>query len=470
MLLVLVYSTAIAIALQPFIDPDIWWHVRTGQWIVEHRAVPFTDPFSTYGEGKAWIEYSWLFDLAVYGLYELAGLRGMAVYRFAFGLAIILALQRLVMLAEPRPARAAALTAVAFLAMAPTLTPRSYLFSILCFIVVLHTVLVARRSRRAWGLFLLAPVFLVWANVHIQFVYGLAVLGLATVDRALDRWWAQPEATGPSLRMWLLGDAACVLATLITPYHFRLYAVLHDVAAQTGVYWFNLEMRAPQFRQLADWAALGLVLGAAFMAGRREVPRFILWLSGLAVIVSFRSGRDIWFAIVCALLVISVTPSLQGADGPRPQSRVHLRAAAVVTVLFLLLLTAQSASGLQARVAREFPVGAAQAVERGGYRGSLYNHFNWGGYLIWRLPALRVSMDGRSHIHGDARIVRSILTWRGLDGWSADPELQAASIVIADVDMPLASLLRRDDRFREVYADDRARVFVARRSSGARSP
>src|SRR6187200_1203291 len=34
-------------------DQDIWWHLRTGQWIAEHGQVPVTDPFSQYGQGKA---------------------------------------------------------------------------------------------------------------------------------------------------------------------------------------------------------------------------------------------------------------------------------------------------------------------------------------------------------------------------------------------------------------------------------
>ncbi len=62
-LLILIGLYAIpAIALMsPIIDADIWWHLRTGQWIIEHGAIPTTDPFSSYGMGKPWTAYSWLF-------------------------------------------------------------------------------------------------------------------------------------------------------------------------------------------------------------------------------------------------------------------------------------------------------------------------------------------------------------------------------------------------------------------------
>jgi hypothetical protein len=101
-------------------------------------------------------------------------------------------------------------------------------------------------------------------------------------------------------------------------------------------------------------------------------------------------------------------------------------------------------------------------VEERGYEGPLYNAFNWGGYLIWRLPTLPVAMDGRTNLHGDERIERSLATWLGRKDWASDPELMAARLVIADIDNPLTSLLQFDPRFELVYKDELAAVFVAR--------
>ena len=59
------------------VDPDIWWHLRTGEWILQHHAVPHTDPFSSIGAGKPWSAYSWLFELLVYQLFLRLGLVGL---------------------------------------------------------------------------------------------------------------------------------------------------------------------------------------------------------------------------------------------------------------------------------------------------------------------------------------------------------------------------------------------------------
>src|SRR5258708_54810 len=58
-------------------DLDIWWHLRTGEWILQHHAVPHTDPFSSSGAGKPWSAYSWLFELLVLQLFQRVGLAGL---------------------------------------------------------------------------------------------------------------------------------------------------------------------------------------------------------------------------------------------------------------------------------------------------------------------------------------------------------------------------------------------------------
>ena len=87
-LLVLVCASTAVVTVRPIVDPDIWWHLRTGEWIVENLTVPTTDPFSTYGENRPWIAYSWLFALGIYGLYQLVGHLGIVAYPLLAGLVV----------------------------------------------------------------------------------------------------------------------------------------------------------------------------------------------------------------------------------------------------------------------------------------------------------------------------------------------------------------------------------------------
>src|SRR5262249_52450204 len=186
--------------------------------------------------------------------------------------------------------------------------------------------------------------------------------------------------------------------------------------------------------------------------------------------VSFRSGRDVWFVVTVAIAVIvSSRPPLEVKNIYGLTKAQACIAAVIITVLVLLIARARNISeeALQNEVARKYPVAAAKVIDDRGYLGPLYNHFDWGGYLIWRLPRLPVSMDGRTNIYGDERIKHSIETWNGDRRWSMDPELAVARLVIADVGAPLCSLLRFDRRFELVYEDQVAAVFVAQSQSNA---
>src|SRR4051794_39613836 len=70
-------------ALQPRLDPDTWWHLAVGRYVVEHRAVPREDPFSRIGREQhvPWVAYSWLNEVAIYGVHHAAGVPGVFAYR-----------------------------------------------------------------------------------------------------------------------------------------------------------------------------------------------------------------------------------------------------------------------------------------------------------------------------------------------------------------------------------------------------
>jgi hypothetical protein len=472
--LVAVYGALPVIVLQPIIDPDLWWHLRTGDWILQHRAVPWIDEFSSYGHGRLWIAYSWLFEVILSGLYRAFGLFGPLVYVTVLSLAITLALHRFIMHFERRITRSAALTALGLAAMSSTLVPRSFLFSILFYIVVLHVVFIVRESKSARPLLVLPPLFALWANLHVLFVYGLLALGFAIAESLIYRFFPGQELDAAPrsapLAPLVLATLASGAATLLTPYHFHLHWSIIDLARQAGIYDWVIDVMAMDFRQRAHWFVLALTLGAAFLCGRqRRVEPFPVLLIVSGAFFAFRARRDVWVVVVAALaMVAQYSPGRTRREGGLTRrsmcaAAIGIAAAFVGTALYRDI----SPRAFEAVLAKEYPAAAAQVVEARGYTGPLFNNYNWGGYLIWRLPQLPVIMDGRSNLHGDDRIRRSIATWRGSPAWASDPELAASNLVIAPIDVALTSLLRRDRRFELVYEDQVAAVFVARPERGS---
>ena len=203
-ILIALYAIPIIAVVQPVQDFDIWWHLRTGQWIVEHSRVTASDPFSSFGEGKPWVAYSWLFEVLVYRLHAWLGLYGILLYRAVLAFAVAVAVHHFVVKREPRFLVATFLAALAFWAFAPLMTERPWLFTLLFFTLTLGAILDLRAGRTDVGLGL-AILYALWANVHIQFIYGLFVLGLACAAPLIDRLIGRAKRDGmriPPARGW----------------------------------------------------------------------------------------------------------------------------------------------------------------------------------------------------------------------------------------------------------------------------
>jgi len=368
-------------------------------------------------------------------------------------------------------AYAVALTALALFAMLPLYTPRPWLLTILFFAIELNILVGVRHSRSYRFLFFLPLLFALWANVHIQFIYGLFVLGLFALEdplnRLVRRTAANDEHENPlPVRTMVLITAACLVATLVNPYYFRIYLVVLDYLRQPGLYNLIREYGAMDFRTAPNWFVLFLALGATFVIGRQaRIGALWICLFLASILLSFRSGRDVWFVVIIATALIS-SPTIAARE-EYVLSKVQILVI-IAAVGILLLLAARighvSEGNLRMAIAKTYPVDAANFVDKQGYQGPLYNDYNWGGYLIWRLPRLPVSIDGRTNIHDVARVTHSLAVWNGKHDWASDPELSTARLVVAARDLPLTQLLRLDPRFELVYEDEVAVVFIAKTS------
>ena len=447
-------------------EPDVWWHLKAGEWILANRAWPTVDSFSSWGSGQPWTAYSWLPELMLVGFYRALGLPGLVLYTAMLSVGIVAALWAMIGRLNSNLTTTVALTLAGTLGLILLETPRPWLFSILFFVVELDLLLAAGRSGNRRLLWWLVPLFALWANMHIQFVLGLAVLGAAVAESVLIRVWPVPMADDNSRRIgpaWmLLVFTASTAATLVNPYHYHLYEVALKLVGQSGLWNVIQELRAMPFRSVADWTVLGVVVAAVFALGWRRRARLLLvLLLGVGVYLSFRSRRDAWFVLVVGLAVLAyVAPK---ADAVRAAAPRWMKWAVGTAVAILVLAGALlvDRSKLEEKVAVYFPEEAARFIRTHGCEGPMFNCFTWGGYLIYHLPELPVSIDGRTMVHGESRVLRHADTLRGRPNWRDDPELREARLVLLPRDAALAALLRLDGRFRLVHEDAVAALFYA---------
>jgi hypothetical protein len=442
-------------------DPDLWWHLASGQWISQHHAIPHADPFSIYGAGKFWAAYSWLFEVIVFQFFQKWGLVGVAAFTAGMVTLIVAAVYRTIQSLLSDFVLAAFFTMAVMYCLFHFFAPRPWLFTILFFILEFDILIKARRSGRKRGLFLLPLLFALWANVHIEFVTGLLVLGLATIEPMVERWWPSKQTALRSRVLWPVLITS-VAATLVNPYGWRIYQVAYQLVAMPGATSYVAEMNAIPFRTPNDFDLLFLAffcVGA--LAWTRRIPFFEVAVLALAVTVSFRTARELWFlAVVAAVILASVLPTKQQALRKLPAFALPCIVVASGAALWGIGICMHVDNAqLRDDVADQMPVNAVAAIKNGYYRGPLFNSYNWGGYLIWDL-GMPVSVDGRANVYGDELITRNINTWEARPKWDSNPEFASAGIVIGPLTDPLAQVLRLDPRFQLVYEDKIAVVFV----------
>jgi hypothetical protein len=184
----------------------------------------------------------------------------------------------------------------------------------------------------------------------------------------------------------------------------------------------------------------------------------------MASLLAFRARRDAWFLALTAIWIIGDSGrelwQRRASFLTRGQVAVSALLVAVAIGMFSIFRHI-SATTLQAAIDQKFPVKAVDYVNENRLPGPLFNNFDWGGFLIWSLPRFPVAIDGRSNVHTDERLERSLNTWNGGPGWDSDPDLNESKLIIAERQRPLVSLLRSHSRFKVAYEDMTSVVFVA---------
>jgi len=477
-LLSLMFLVLAVQAMSPIDDPDIWWRLRLGEWIVNHRAVPYVDYFSANDVGTHWIEYSWVFALIVYWVHLYLGLVGIVYFIVLLGLSVTYAAYRLIRGAGLPIQAEVALVALSLGTMKSLMTPRPWLITILFFALELWIIYRARFTEKERLLWLLPILFAVWANCHIQFVYGLAAVGLLFGEALLAScarsfgWNLHVPAL--SLRKLAWVTVACVAATFLTPYHYLIYdQVFRYMFVQVGAFDYLAELHPLFFRSPGDWLVLAMTLLAAFALGwqRKWIPYSTMLLM-VAGFVGFRARRDVWMIALVSLAIIGET-----ARSVLPNNVYHFGKGQIVVALLVSLAVlffighnrGINEENFQSVVAQKFPVQAVKYVKSHRLSGPLFNHYDWGGFLLWALPEIPVSIDGRAQLFGDRRIERSLASWSGLAGWESEPDLLRARLVIAEKNRPLTTLLKSHAGFKLVYEDHNAAVFIGQPRSSDES-
>ena len=434
-------------------DGDTWSHVAAGDWMLDHRAVPHVDPFSHSFAGAPWVAHEWLSEVALALAHRGAGWAGVTLLTGLAAAGAIAIVSRRVARELEGPAVAVVLL-LAFMLLAPGLLARPHILALPCLALWFDGLMTAGERGRAPSLWL-APVMLLWANLHGGFLFGLALAPLFALEALIA---APPQQRLAVARGWLLFGLASLIAALATPFGvegllFPLRLMSNGAISGIG------EWRAQDFsRPGAFELALLALLGFALLKPLRLPPLRVALLLGLAHMSLQHARHEMLFAmIVPMLLARPMQQALSGAPiAPAPAPRAWWVGALIAALalsgarLALPLARVDSANAPMSALAAAPPELRAQPV---------LNGYGFGGYLIH--AGVRPFIDGRADMYGEA-FMRDFDRIQSGDRAALEAALSKYNIAwtIFPPEQSVVATLDAEPGWRRLYADAKAVVHV----------
>ncbi len=249
-----------AMAARNVTDADLWWHLKAGQYIAQHGAVPHTDPFSYTRAGAPWVAHEWLSEVFLYELQRAAGWGGLIV---VFAAILCGAFFLLYLRCGPDFFTAGVVTLYAAWATVPVWGVRPQVISLL--LTSLWLLILERAERKPQILWWTLPLTLLWVNLHAGFALGLVLSALFLAGEWIELRLANSTVKAAHLRTAAFILLLNCLIVPLNPNGLRLFTYPIETLRSQAMQNYIAEWASPNFHHAEYWPFLLMVL-ATFVA------------------------------------------------------------------------------------------------------------------------------------------------------------------------------------------------------------
>jgi hypothetical protein len=475
-------------AVQLLSDGDTGWHIRTGDWILQHGRIPSVDFFSFTMPGQPWFAWEWGWDAFFSIVHHWTGLPGV-VFLNVLLLCLSAALVcRLIRRYSDNDILAFAFTLLAVCGSMIHWLARPHLISWVFALLFSHIILSAEQGNRKMLLY--APVLMLfWTNLHGGFFIGIVLLLASALGEALQVTLGPVKPARDSYNKafaYLASALGCAAATLANPYGWRLHQhvigylrdsfLLDNISEFQTISFHNpssiffecmlLIGVASAFWCLANrFVALGLttlVWAHAALFSARNIPVFMLLSAAPAALLTQELLNRLDRSPLFANLAGAVREIALEFKPLERVSRSYL-----VSGLALLCIGTGLAAGKGVFRSefnpRCFPA-PVLAVVHDAHFNRLFTSDQWADYLIYSYyPSQTAFLDGRSDFYGNdlIRKYQRIMSAQ----YDCEALLKSFSIdgVLVKASAPLATVLKQSQDWKLLFDNGSAIVFEARK-------
>jgi hypothetical protein len=476
---IVIFLLIFFMAIRVPLDSDFWWHLRAGQLSLRNGSPILEDVTSFTVTKSPWINHSWLSQILYFFIQNSLGNIGtMISVAIIATLSIFFVYIRL----KSNPIINGFTILLCVMTTAVVWSPRPQLLTFLFFSIL--TYLITEKSIFSDKIpTLLIPIlFLVWGNMHAGFSIGIIMIMTIFVGKVLDFLLSKEEVNQnqyKTLIYWFLLIVVCSLIVMVNPNGIGIWQVQFNTINLPSLQNLIPEWASPNFHELYQqpFLWLWLLLVFFFMANRTSynfstiIP--LLVLGGLG----FISRRNyVYFAIFSIPLLsnelqlfferyIKASISEQKIlvkikNFNKKSDNQFSKFINLFFVGILWFITIWKIAYLGSPIIYDvyekmsFPKDAITAIEKEELTEfRCLNSYTWGGYTSWKLPEMKIFIDGRTDLYGEILIQDWIEMVNGGETWKEKFKLYNINCVFLEENRPIINFLG-DDGWQVIHSDD----------------
>ena len=473
LLIYVVFGLIFALNFFGFTDPDYWWHLRTGQYIVETNSIPKVDLFSYTFQGEPRVAQEWLSQVLLYLPFRAFGYTGDVILFACIVTLAFFLIFRLCLKLGINDLVAILLVFWGALLARPFFTVRPLMFTWLFFAIFLTSLYLYHRGISRW-LWHLPLLMVLWVNLHGGFAIGLALIGLMLLARIGERVFMRKPL---DLRHLLIVLGLSMLATFVNPNGFAgishplVYLGFDNVSAR-----FISEWQSPNFHDYY-WLSLlaSFMLLMALGVVRRQMGGWPVLLTAVLATMALQSVRHIpLYALAMAPILGETLLARLDVKSRLETERKLPKLRRLNWLILILLMGGFVAAGVASPLSQlkkmplqsrgvTYPEAGAKYVRTNYPEARMFNDYDWGGYLIYALfPTQKVFIDGRMDLYSS-----QVLSDYGhvvflRPDWEEVLDRYKVDLVLIHKGSPLSVLLTSAPSWQRVFTGEVEDIFVRR--------
>jgi hypothetical protein len=382
-------------------DPDLWWHIVTGQGILQTWHVPYTDTYSYTFAGHAWIAKEWLSQVFLAQAFNVAGWSGVLT-QAALSAALALALLNYELSKSLHPTIAFAVSVIVAMSMISITIARPHIFTFALLVFFTARIFRAVDEHRSPEFWLLAVVTF-WTNLHGSFTISFAIVGFAFLYCIEKHGLKNKTLIGK----WILFGILCPVAALINPYGIQPLLVNKTLfsgiqAMSVIVEWQPFNAQESILFDCLVLLSIGLIWLARPRLALSKVLFLLFTLYMMLAHIRFIYVYFLLLPIIVAREVAIENPKLSIAaysskvkdNVERFVIRFSRSILVVVAAVATFLISAPSIKATFAPPASRNIAGAFSFIKSHNLNGPVFNAYNFGGPLI--MQGVKTYIDGRA--------------------------------------------------------------------------